>query len=46
MIFYYIVTKMLNLIKFKAKLTINGQDILDDHKVDELEKKYEQKLKK
>lgn len=33
-------------IKFKAKLTINGQDILDDHKVDELEKKYEQKLKK
>lgn len=33
-------------IKFKAKLTIDGQDILEEHKVDELEKKYENKVKK
>ena len=33
-------------IKFKAKLTIDGQDILEEHKVDELEKKYENKDKK
>lgn len=33
-------------IKFKAKVVINGKDILEEHKVDELEKKYEQKAKK
>ncbi len=33
-------------IKFKAKLTIDGQDILEEHKVYELEKKYENKDKK
>jgi len=33
-------------IKFKAKLTIDGHDILEQHKVGELEKKYENKDKK
>jgi hypothetical protein len=33
-------------IKFKGEVEINGNDILDEHKVEELEKKYEQKLKK
>jgi hypothetical protein len=33
-------------IKFKAEVEINGKDILEEHKVDELEKKYEQKIKK
>lgn len=33
-------------IKFKAKLIIDGQDILEEHKVNELEKKYENKVKK
>jgi hypothetical protein len=33
-------------IKFKAKLTVDGLDILEEHKVDELEKKYENKDKK
>jgi hypothetical protein len=33
-------------IKFKGDVEINGDDILEVHKVEELEKKYEQKLKK
>jgi hypothetical protein len=33
-------------IKFKAKVDINGKDILEDHKVVELELKYKQKAKK
>lgn len=33
-------------IKFKASVSINGKDILEEHKVEELEKKYEQKTKK
>lgn len=33
-------------IKFKAKLTINGHDILEEHKVEELDKKYDTKAKK
>ena len=33
-------------IKFKADVVINGKDILEKHKVGELDKKYEQKTKK
>ena len=33
-------------IKFKADVEINGKDILEEHKVEELDKKYELKLKK
>lgn len=33
-------------IKFKSKITIDGKDILEEHKVEELDKKYEQKAKK
>jgi hypothetical protein len=33
-------------IKFKGDVEINGDDILEVHKVEELEKKYEQKIKK
>jgi transcriptional regulator with PAS, ATPase and Fis domain len=33
-------------IKFKANISINGKDILEQHKVEELEKKYELKAKK
>ena len=33
-------------IKFKTKLVVDGLDILEEHKVDELEKKYENKDKK
>ena len=33
-------------IKFKANVDINGKDILEDHKVAELELKYELKAKK
>lgn len=33
-------------IKFKAKIAINGKDILEEHKVEELDKKYEQKASK
>jgi hypothetical protein len=33
-------------IKFKAKVEINGEDVLDEHRVEELDKKYEQKASK
>lgn len=33
-------------IKFKANVSINGEDILKEHKVDELDKKYETKASK
>lgn len=33
-------------VKFKANVLINGQDILDEHRVEELDKKYELKAKK
>jgi hypothetical protein len=33
-------------LKFKAKIVVNGKDILEEHKVEELDKKYEQKMKK
>ena len=33
-------------IKFKAKMVINGKDILDEHKVEELDNKYKQKAAK
>ena len=33
-------------IKFIANVKINGRDIMDEHRVDELDKKYEQKAKK
>lgn len=33
-------------VKFKANVTINGKDILEEHKVEELDKKYETKAKK
>jgi hypothetical protein len=33
-------------LKFKAKIVVNGKDILEEHKVEELDKKYEQKTKK
>ncbi len=33
-------------IKFKANVEINGKDILEEHKVEELDKKYELKAKK
>jgi hypothetical protein len=34
------------IIKFKSDVVINGKDILEQHKVEELDKKYEKKLKK
>jgi len=34
------------IIKFKANLKTDGKDILEIHRVAELDKKYEQKLKK
>ena len=33
-------------VKFKANVTINGKDILEEHKVEELDKKYQTKAKK
>lgn len=33
-------------IKFIAKIDVNGRDIMEEHKVDELDKKYENKEKK
>lgn len=33
-------------IKFKAMVEINGEDVLDEHRVEELDKKYEQKASK
>ena len=33
-------------IKFKAKVIINGEDILEQHRIEELDKKYETKEKK
>ena len=33
-------------IKFKGNLIIDGEDILEEHRVDDLDKKYEEKQKK
>ena len=33
-------------IKFISKVVINGKDVLEEHKVEELDKKYEQKARK
>jgi hypothetical protein len=35
-----------HVIKFKCDVVINGQDILEEHKVEELDNKYKQKAKK
>jgi hypothetical protein len=35
-----------HVIKFKCDVVINGQDILEEHKVEELDNKYKQKVKK
>ena len=34
------------IVKFIGKVTVDGKDILDEHRMSELDKKYEQKTKK